>query len=46
MSAFYSEIYHGYTITLINSEWRIAGVPHVQFLSLAAAKRYIDKLES
>jgi hypothetical protein len=46
MSTIISENYKGYTITLINDGWRIAGIPDVQFLCLAAAQRYIDKLES
>lgn len=42
----YSEIYRGYTITCISSEWRIAGIPGSLFLSLQSAKNYIDKLLS
>lgn len=44
--AHYSENYRGYTITLVNDAWRIAGIATVSFLSLAAAQRYIDKLNA
>lgn len=44
--SYYSETYRGYTITLSGAAWRIAGIACVNFLSLAAAKRYIDKLLS
>jgi hypothetical protein len=42
----YSETYRGYTVTLAGSAWHITGIACVNFLSLAAAKRYIDKLLS
>ena len=42
----YSETYRGYTITCIGTEWHIAGIPYVNFLTLQAAKNYIDKLSN
>ncbi len=41
-----SETYCGYTITNIGNEWRIAGMPYVFFLSMKAAKNYIDKIKA
>jgi hypothetical protein len=41
----YSETYRGYTITCVNNEWRIAGLPVMLFFSLQAARNYIDKLK-
>ena len=40
----YSEIYSGYTITLVGIRYLIAGKPYVDFGSIDAAKRFIDKL--
>lgn len=43
---YYSETYRGYTITLLAGYYRISTMPYVEFLTLQAAKNYIDKLLS
>ena len=40
----YSEIYSGYTITLVGTRYHIAGKPYVDFGCIDAARRFIDKL--
>lgn len=44
--SFFSTTYRGYTITLLAGYYRIATLPYVNFLTIQAAKNYIDKLQS
>lgn len=41
---FFSTIYKGYTITQIGDRYLIATITYVDFITLQAAKNYIDKL--
>ncbi|MGQ0738379.1 MAG: hypothetical protein ACT4OJ_04900 [Bacteroidota bacterium] len=40
----FSTTYRGFTITLLAGYYRIATLPYVHFLTLQAAKNYIDKI--
>jgi hypothetical protein len=40
----FSTEYKGYTITELNGRWHIATITYVDFTTLDAAKKYIDKI--
>ena len=42
----FSTTYKGYTISLLAGYYLVSTIPYVNFLTLQAAKNYIDKLNN